>query len=48
MSLAADHSERWEFEGRVAPERVRAKYGGRSVASYFPRESQSPVRYVNC
>jgi uncharacterized protein len=40
--------KRWEFEGRVAPEMVRARYVGGSVAAYFAKGSQSPIRYVNC
>ena len=39
---------RWEFEGRVAPETVRARYVGHSVAAYLPQGAQNPVRYVNC
>ena len=43
-----ERSKRWEFEGRVAHDTVRTNYLGSSVSSYFPRGSQSPVRYVNC
>lgn len=39
---------RWEFTGRVAPEEVRNKYRGRSVAHYFKPGAMSPVFYVNC
>lgn len=39
---------RWEFVGTVADESVRNKYIGRSVAEYFPKGSQNPVKYVNC
>jgi hypothetical protein len=39
---------RWEFEGRVAPEGVRKRYVGGSVATYFAKGSQSPIKYVNC
>jgi uncharacterized protein len=39
---------RWEFEGRVAPEMVRARYVGGLVATNFAKGSQSPIRYVNC
>ena len=39
---------RWEFTGVVAPESVRSKYVGRSVAHYFARGNVSPITYVNC
>lgn len=39
---------RWEFTGRVAPDEVRDRYFGKSVAAYFRRGQQSPVVYVNC
>jgi len=39
---------RWEFTGKPAPAKVREKYNGRSVASYFKKGQQSPVVYVNC
>ncbi len=40
--------DRWEFEGREAPDAVRTRYVDRSVAAYFPTGAQNPVRYVNC
>jgi uncharacterized protein len=39
---------RQEFIGSVAPDSVRNRYVGRSVAAYFKRGQQSPVVYVNC
>jgi len=39
-------SGRWEFTGRVAPEDVRSRYVGRSVAKYFKKGMQSPVTYA--
>ena len=39
---------RSEFTGQSAPESIRRKYVGRSVASYFKRGQQSPVVYANC
>lgn len=39
---------RWEFVGTVATDDVRRRYIGRSVAHYFKRGAQNPVRYVNC
>ena len=38
---------RWEFTGRKTEESVRSRYVGRSVAAYFTRGQQNPVRYVN-
>jgi hypothetical protein len=38
---------RWEFSGKV-DERLRAKYRGKSVASYFSKGAQLPFTYVNC
>ena len=43
----ARYRDRWEFVGRVAPEAVRAKYVGGSVAHYFPPGAANPVMYVN-
>lgn len=39
---------RWEFEGCEAPNTVRKKYVGRSVAAYLAKGSQNPIKYVNC
>ena len=39
--------DRWEFIGTVAEDSVRKRYIGKSVAHYFPRGSQNPVKYVN-
>ncbi len=39
---------RWEFTGCVAPDPVRNRYYGRSVARYFRKGHQNPVVYVNC
>jgi hypothetical protein len=41
-------SDRWEFVGCVAEDKVRRKYLGRSVAAYLKRGTQNPIRYVNC
>ena len=38
---------RWEFVGRLAPERLRRKYIDRDVGSYFPPGAQNPIAYVN-
>lgn len=38
---------RWEFTGKVAPDAVRGKYVGRSVADYFKPGNAAPVNYVN-
>ena len=39
---------RWEFTGGLAPDAVREKYNGRSVAAYFTRGQQNPIVYVGC
>jgi hypothetical protein len=39
---------RFEFTGSQAPKEVREKYVGRSVAHYFSKGNQNPIRYVNC
>jgi hypothetical protein len=38
---------RWEFTGSVAPENIRSKYLGSSVAHYFSRGNSNPILYVN-
>lgn len=38
---------RWEFSGTIAPEQVRRKYLGKSVAHYFQKGNASPVCYLN-
>jgi len=40
--------DRWEFTGRVAPDKVRSRYRGGSVARYFRKGLQNPIVYVNC
>ena len=40
--------KRWEFEGYVAPDEIRNRYVGCSVAAYLPLGAQNPIRYVNC
>jgi hypothetical protein len=45
---AQDLLGRWEFVGDVADQSIRAKYVGKSVASYFARGAANPVMYVNC
>lgn len=42
-----DVTGRWEFKGSVAPEAIRNKYKFGSVAAYFTKGNQNPVRYVN-
>ena len=39
-------SDRWEFVGRLAPERVRRRYINRDVSHYFMRGAQNPISYV--
>ena len=43
-----DRTGRWEFDGKVADEDIRALYRGRSVQDYLKRGNQSPTVYVNC
>ena len=38
---------RWEFTGGLAPEEVRSRYVGRSVAHYFRHGNVNPVMYLN-
>ena len=40
--------KRWEFVGRVAEDKIRKKYFGKSVASYYKKGAQNPIMYVNC
>jgi hypothetical protein len=37
---------RWEFVGRLAPERVRRRYVDRDVRAHFKRGAQNPIAYV--
>lgn len=37
-----------KLEGGVARDAYRKRYIGKSVASYFARHSQNPIKYVNC
>lgn len=39
---------RWEFRGRPADESTRRRFNGRSVKSYLPKGSRSPIVYVSC
>jgi hypothetical protein len=42
------YAGRWEFTGRRAPDAMRERYIGRSVAHYFSRGAANPVLYVGC
>ncbi len=46
--LKAVEPGRWEFLGRVADDRIRDRYVGRSVKSYLVHGNQHPIVYVNC
>ncbi|WP_031580045.1 hypothetical protein [Ruminobacter sp. RM87] len=37
---------RYEFVGRIADPKIRKKYVGKSVAEYFKKGDQNPIRYV--
>lgn len=41
-----DYPERWEFVGRIAPDRVRNRYRFRSARAHLPQGAQNPIRYV--
>ncbi len=38
---------RWEFKGKVAPDSIRNKYKGKSVAHYFAKGNANPINYIN-
>ena len=35
------------FEGQVAPEELRSKYINKSVARYWPKGNQNPIKYIS-
>lgn len=37
---------RWEFTGRYAKPEICLRYVGYSVADYFPKGQQNPIRYI--
>ena len=39
---------RWEFNGKIADEKIRSKYIGKSVKHLFPQGASNPVKYINC
>lgn len=39
---------RWEFTGHSAPDVVRQRYVGKSVAGLWKQGAANPVTYVNC
>lgn len=38
--------QRYEFVGRIADPKVRKKYVGKSVAEFFQKGDQNPIRYI--
>ncbi len=40
--------KRYEFNGRVAPDDIRAKYLDMSVAKCFKKGASNPITYINC
>lgn len=38
---------RWEFIGQIAPDTIRNKYIGKSVADYFVQGNANPINYLN-
>lgn len=41
-------SNRQEFVGKIAPEEIRKKYFGKSVAHYYKKGARNPILYLNC
>ena len=42
-----DESGRYMFEGKIASKDIRGKYINKSVAKYWKKGSQYPIKYVN-
>ncbi len=42
----AQPRDRWEFVGRLAPERLRRRYINRDVRHHFTKGAQNPISYV--
>jgi hypothetical protein len=45
--LRDDLDRRIEFVGEVAPDNLRMKYKGKSVAHYFRFGAANPIMYLN-
>ncbi len=41
------NTDRWEFVGTIAPEKIRYKYIGKDISDFF-KSKQNPVAYINC
>lgn len=41
-------SDRWEFNGKLAPEDIRGKYINETVKEYFSNHARNSITYVNC
>ncbi len=41
-------SDRYEFVGQVAEDRIRKRYRNRSVVDYFKKGAQNPIKYIRC
>jgi len=39
---------RWEFTGQAAPDDVRQRYVGKSLAGLWTKGAANPITYVNC
>lgn len=39
-------SNRFEFVGRIAEDKIRNRYLGKSVRDHFSASSQNPIRYA--
>ena len=44
---AKGHSERWEFVGVIAEDRIRKRYLNRHAGEFFSAGAQNPISYVN-
>jgi hypothetical protein len=42
-----ERRDRWEFVGRLAPNKIRRRYVDGFVGHLFPRGAQNPIAYVN-
>lgn len=43
-----EKSGRWEFKGKLAEEKIRNKYIGKSFKEYFKFGASNPIIYINC
>ncbi len=46
VSWKATDKNRWEFEGKLAPEQIREKYRYKSIKKLFERGAVNPIRFL--